>query len=1460
MPMQRFVDNVLAVTKESVKTITYEWVNNIVRLINGASALLLAFLPGKASILEGIHGWELRPTFRGPKLPRWMENGASSFNQLIHDLSVDSDTSSSQDNSSDEEYSEEHVPGSPLSQTSRVSRSPSFTKRDRRHTSWIRCIFMWLLLPLKLLFRIPFYLCNLTSCWISNPPTAPRSPRPSYLHSPRRRQSLKDHFVQRATDQRRGVVEDIHLAIEIFIESVFDIFHRVASCFLSPLDTLRWICSHISGPRVPDVQVSVPTATLADNDPAPTEKKTTFRNPLNTDARTCEDVITELGYPYESIRVVTADGYVLVLERIPRRDARKVVYLQHGILDSSMGWVSNGVVGSPAFAAFDQGYDVFLGNLRGLVSREHVDKNISSRQYWSYSVNEHGTEDIPAIIEKIHELKVSELKSTQSDQEGEGTDEQPYKLCAICHSLGGASILMYVVTQRMKQKSHRLSRMILLSPAGFHHDSTFVFTLVERLFFMFAPILAPLVPAFYIPTRFFRMLLNKLARDFHNLPAVGGLVQTLMSYFVGGDSSNWVGVLGLPHYNMNDMPGVSFRVALHLAQLKRTKRFRMFDYGKASVNMKVYGSPEPIDVGENYGLIDIPVDLVAGKKDKVIRPSMIRKHYKLMKDSGVEVSYKEFEYAHLDFTFSHHEELLAYVMSRLLLVEPYPKKLHTQKSLKQRKKGGTKEQQNALKPPSFPAARFTHTSFGFNPVVFADSDRVSRNLFLTKFSLLLSPNRYSIPWSENPSVEADNAGAVEPQLLQVKSPSLLHRLFPSSDWASASTAFFFSPSGSEVSMTFWESSSTFQSCLCFWLNICLKVSGISIYYCLGMGLEEEVIDRVGNKDTKSKEKSKKHKTDAVRGDVICEPGNVGADRVFDDGTGFENESGERGDIEKKKKNKKKKKFKHILETQENDGDTKRVENDSKKEYEVHEQKKHDVNAIKKVKKKKRKESDKCGSSDSPLQEKSFEDLEGRSTTGEHNIELQDGSGAIAVGLESYRIDVSSEHKKTKKKRKTSKSNLDLGEPLGDSHDLESGEKMVRRKKRKREKDQSIGSEGEGQEHELNYLDSKRQSNVAERDSNETLKGTNVGVISEDDVVMKDKKRKKKCKKRKGDLGSGADTTMDSHLNDDETEGRQDEANSVENESEDPKTRKCKKKVRFSGEDELFALPEEELVRGKRFSEEEDEMVRAAVYNYIEAHDLGDEGLDMVLHCRSNPKTRNCWEEIAAAVPHRPRSSVYFRAHVLFQRDEKRKWTKEEMEQLQELHKKHGNKWKALADELGKYRYHVKDAWRNIRHESMKHGKWSQDEYQSLFDLVNLDLRMKYFEEKHSKYGMLRDNIPWTAISDKLTTRVEPACCYKWYYSLSSPMVGEKIWLDSDDYRMLDALYQLDATCYEDVDWDNLLEHRSGDVCQRRWKEMVRYIGDSKKKPFPDQVEVLAKRYCPELLDARENWENKPYVS
>ncbi|OIW16004.1 hypothetical protein TanjilG_04539 [Lupinus angustifolius] len=683
--MQRLVDNVLAVTKESVKTITYESLNNIVRLINGVSALLLALLPGKATILEGIHGWELRPTLRGPRFPRWMENGVSSFNQFIHELSVDSDDSSLGYSSEEEDSDRYECPPSPASHTSRASGT---TKYNRHQMDWIQYILLWILFPINFLLGIPLRLFKLVYCTVSRSLSISGNQRPPRLD--KRMQSIKDHIIHRVTDRRSGVVEDLHLGIEICIEAVFDVVRKAAHFLLSPSKAfgtlMRLFSFHGSGNMedhgvVDDAFIS--TATTGENGQTSMERNTNFQS-LSTDARTCQDVITELGYPYEAIHVITDDGYVLVLERIPRRDARKAVYLQHGVFDSSMGWVSNGVVGSPAFAAYDRGYDVFLGNFRGLVSREHVNKNIPLREYWRYSINEHGTEDIPAMIDKIHEVKTAELRLSKPDIE-ETNDDQLYKLCAICHSLGGAAMLMYVITHRLQDKPHRLSRLVLLSPAGFHQDSNIVFSAIELILTLMAPVLSPLVPAFYIPTRFFRMLVFKLARDLHNLPAVGGLVQTLMSYVVGGDSSNWVGVLGIPHYNTNDMPGVSFRVAVHLSQMKRAKRFRMFDYGSPSANMRVYGSPEPLDLGEHYELINIPVDLVAGQKDKVIRPSMVKRHYKVMKGAGVNVSFNEFEYAHLDFTFSHREELLSYVMSRLLLVDP--KHQMNQRASRSRKKG-----------------------------------------------------------------------------------------------------------------------------------------------------------------------------------------------------------------------------------------------------------------------------------------------------------------------------------------------------------------------------------------------------------------------------------------------------------------------------------------------------------------------------------------------------------------------------------------------------------------------------------------------------------------------------------------------------------------------------------------------------------------------------------------------------
>lgn len=91
-------------------------------------------------------------------------------------------------------------------------------------------------------------------------------------------------------------------------------------------------------------------------------------------------------------------------------------------------------------------------------------------------------------------------------------------------------------------------------------------------------------------------------------------------------------------------------------------------------------------------------------------------------------------------------------------------------------------------------------------------------------------------------------------------------------------------------------------------------------------------------------------------------------------------------------------------------------------------------------------------------------------------------------------------------------------------------------------------------------------------------------------------------------------------------------------SEDPTHEKSEKRVRFSGQvqifpslndssDEKHEIEEENLVHGKRFSKLEDEIIKEAVHKYIEVHNLGEEGLKKVLNARSYPEIKGCWKEM-----------------------------------------------------------------------------------------------------------------------------------------------------------------------------------------------------------------------------------------
>ncbi|XP_047055264.1 DNA-binding protein REB1-like isoform X2 [Lolium rigidum] len=305
-----------------------------------------------------------------------------------------------------------------------------------------------------------------------------------------------------------------------------------------------------------------------------------------------------------------------------------------------------------------------------------------------------------------------------------------------------------------------------------------------------------------------------------------------------------------------------------------------------------------------------------------------------------------------------------------------------------------------------------------------------------------------------------------------------------------------------------------------------------------------------------------------------------------------------------------------------------------------------------------------------------------------------------------------------------------------------------------------------------------------------------------------------------------------------------------------------KRVSFADSVEVFGIgggdngeggssDESKFVHGQRFSPEEDATLMEAIRDFIEMKQLGEKGFEMIRSPREHKELRGCWDVIGKCLPHRPHHAIYRRARVLLSRSDQRKWTQEEKEHIRRFVRKNGTEWKTLARELGKCDIHVKDTWRRIKSENLKKGHWTQDEHQKLFDLVNLDLRIKAHQIKDPDNRKLRDNISWEAISDKLTTRNHKNCCMKWYNTLASPMVSKGIWADVDDYLMVEALQKDDAVCVEDVDWDSLLDHRSGEVCRQRWNQIVRGIGGHREKPFIEQVEVLSRRYCPEMIEYRQ---------
>jgi len=645
-----------------------------------------------------------------------------------------------------------------------------------------------------------------------------------------------------------GLTEDISTAVELTITRAFDLFRTAVRFFWRiPVETQALNGAAKGGHRASadwkqrqgaeggmramhiESGLNLNLTASNPNQPGLTRRKsfsmlemiprsrTSLSEASGAAPRTAADVLRASGYPYQRHVVITDDGYVLQMDRIPRKEAKDVAFFMHGILDTSLGWVANGVTGSIAFAAYDQGFDVWLGSCRSNPPRRHSDPAMEGSAYWGYSINELGELDTGAQVDHIHVVKCAELgaaghihaedfgvvrkrssldertpasaardagedgallgaegsprqaaltpmalkrsartlgvegsanlaprccgelaggdeallseagvrtsslpdmlggqslrrrrpdpgfqtrlanaltgeadthdgggRSASPQQQGSagGNTQQssadaskprpraPYRLRAVGHSLGGAMLLIYAVRRLMAGRPHHLSRLILLTPAGFHDKPP----LIARPFVMLNPLWSWLLrrsmpngTGLYVPTSLLRATITKVMVDLQAIPALGELARHFMRAAMSGDSSQWDQALQLPHYNPSHMPAVSAHTLLHVFQLMDTGRFRLYDHGSATANREAYGIPAPPDIAANYHLMDVPVDLMAGLNDGVISAENMHRHLHALQASRSQVTLKDFASGHLDFTFSLKDDLRTYILSRLRL-------------------------------------------------------------------------------------------------------------------------------------------------------------------------------------------------------------------------------------------------------------------------------------------------------------------------------------------------------------------------------------------------------------------------------------------------------------------------------------------------------------------------------------------------------------------------------------------------------------------------------------------------------------------------------------------------------------------------------------------------------------------------------------------------------------------------
>lgn len=349
-------------------------------------------------------------------------------------------------------------------------------------------------------------------------------------------------------------------------------------------------------------------------------------------------LIKKAGYPAEAHIVLTEDGYLLEMHRIPGKPGAPTVYLQHGLIGTSADWIINAAQGkenSLVFLLADAGYDVWLGNIRGnTYSRGHVSLSTNDIAYWNFSWHELGVYDLPAMINYIVNMTGSPLKAY------------------IGFSMGTTSL--YVMASERPEITKLVQSSYSLAPVVFVKHIKGLFRVLATLSNDAKLLLYALGEGEFLQQN---LIIKFIAKYFCYANYIEEKLCINIFFTLTGFDNSQFNYSMMPIIATHIPGGASSKMFMHYGQGIQSGYFRQFDYGEATNKLK-YNNPEPpsYDVSK----LKIPHTIFCASNDWLSRLDDVDQLISKLsiKPTVYKVPYEKFN--HIDYLFANDVYKLVY--------------------------------------------------------------------------------------------------------------------------------------------------------------------------------------------------------------------------------------------------------------------------------------------------------------------------------------------------------------------------------------------------------------------------------------------------------------------------------------------------------------------------------------------------------------------------------------------------------------------------------------------------------------------------------------------------------------------------------------------------------------------------------------------------------------------------------